>query len=68
MRAGIVYIKVPIDAINYEKTDDDVTFLKESIKMYGLLQPVGIKAKKEITPVAEAVTTAGIPACPSTEK
>ena len=47
MRAGIVYIKVPIEAIFYEKTDDDVTFLKESIKMYGLLQPVGIKAKKD---------------------
>lgn len=47
MRAGIVYIKVPIEDIFYEKIDDDVTFLKESIKMYGLLQPVGIKAKKD---------------------
>ncbi len=43
MRAGIVYIKVPICSILYETINDDVTFLKESIKMYGLLQPVGIK-------------------------
>ncbi len=47
MRAGIVYIKVPIDSITYEKVDDDVTFLKESIKMYGLLQPIGVKAQKD---------------------
>lgn len=46
MKAGIVYIKVPIESIHYEKVDDDVTFLKESIKMYGLLQPIGIKAKE----------------------
>ena len=45
MNAGIVYIKVPIESIFYETVDDDVTFLKESIKMYGLLQPVGIKAQ-----------------------
>jgi len=43
LRAGIVYIKVPISSITFEKTDKDVTFLKESIKMYGLLQPIGIK-------------------------
>lgn len=45
MRAGIVYIKVPINSIQYENISGDVTFLKESIKMYGLLQPVGIVPK-----------------------
>lgn len=42
MRAGQVYIKVPISAISYEDTDSDVSKLKESIKTCGLLQPVGI--------------------------
>lgn len=42
MRAGIVYIKVPISEILTENISDDVTLLKESIKTYGLLQPVGI--------------------------
>ena len=47
MRAGIVYVKIPIESIYYEKVNADVTFLKESIKTYGLLQPVGIKEKKD---------------------
>ncbi len=42
MRAGIVYIKVPIAKIKAENVSDDVSLLKESIKAYGLLQPVGI--------------------------
>lgn len=42
MRAGIVYIKLPISAIKYDFISDDVTLLKESIKTYGLLQPVGV--------------------------
>ncbi len=42
MRAGIVYIKVPIASIRYEMVNDDVSSLKDSIRMYGLLQPVGI--------------------------
>lgn len=42
MRAGQVYIKVPISAISYDETDSDVSKLKESIKTCGLLQPVGI--------------------------
>lgn len=42
MRAGQVYIKVPISAIAYEDTLADVSKLKESIKTCGLLQPIGI--------------------------
>ncbi len=42
MRAGIVYIKIPISSIKYDYIKDDVTSLKESIKMYGLLQPIGV--------------------------
>ena len=42
MRAGMISIKVPISAIWYEDISDDVTYLRESICAYGLLQPVGI--------------------------
>ncbi len=42
MRAGIVYIKVPISEISYEKITDNVEQLKNSIRCYGLLQPVGL--------------------------
>ncbi len=46
MRAGIVYIKVPISSIEYEETADDVKMLAQSIKTCGLLQPVGIVQKE----------------------
>ena len=42
MRAGIVYTKLPINSIKFDFIKDDVTLLKESIKTYGLLQPVGV--------------------------
>lgn len=42
MRAGIVYTKLPINLIKFDFVDDDVSLLKESIKTYGLLQPVGV--------------------------
>lgn len=42
MRAGIVYVKIPIDMIHSEYTSDDVSLLKESIRVYGLLQPIGV--------------------------
>lgn len=42
MRAGIVYTKLPINLIKFDYVKDDVSLLKESIKMYGLLQPVGV--------------------------
>ena len=47
MRAGIVYIKIPIASIRYEFIKDDVSYLKDSIKMYGLLQPIGVKRHDE---------------------
>ena len=42
MRAGIVYTKLPINSIKFDLTKDDVSLLKDSIKTYGLLQPVGV--------------------------
>lgn len=42
MRAGIVYIKIPISSIKFDYIKDDVSALKDSIKMYGLLQPIGV--------------------------
>ena len=42
MRAGIVYTKLPISLIKFDYIKDDVSELKESIKMYGLLQPIGV--------------------------
>lgn len=42
MRAGIVYTKLPINSIKFDLIKDDVSLLKESIKTYGLLQPVGV--------------------------
>ncbi len=47
MRAGIVYVKVPISTIEFDLPDDDVTLLKESIRIYGLLQPVGVVKKSD---------------------
>ena len=46
MRAGIVSIKVPIGSIDFKPGSEDVSQLRESIKKYGLLQPVGITQKK----------------------
>ncbi|MBP5661926.1 MAG: ParB-like nuclease domain-containing protein [Clostridia bacterium] len=43
MRAGIVAVKLPIDAIQAEETNEDVTDLAESIRRRGLLQPVGVR-------------------------
>lgn len=42
MRAGAVYIKVPISTISYGECKDDVGYLKDSIRTCGQLQPVGI--------------------------
>lgn len=42
MRAGAVYIKVPISTISYGECKDDVRYLKDSIRTCGQLQPVGI--------------------------
>ncbi len=47
MRAGIVYVKIPIASVRYELIKDDVSYLKDSIKMYGLLQPIGVKRLDE---------------------
>lgn len=46
MRAGIVSIKVPIGSIDFKPGEEDVAQLRESIKKYGLLQPVGITQKE----------------------
>lgn len=43
MRAGIVAVKLPIDAIRAEHTEESVADLAESIRRRGLLQPVGVK-------------------------
>lgn len=42
MRAGAVYIKLPIESISFEPITDSVAELKESIRAYGLLQPIGV--------------------------
>ncbi len=47
MRADIVYVKLPISQIIFQKTDEDVAALKESIKSYGLLQPIGVVAQED---------------------
>ncbi len=47
MRAGMVYVKVPISTIEFDLPDEDVTLLRESIRVYGLLQPVGITKKDD---------------------
>lgn len=42
MKSGILYIKLPISTIKFDYIPDDVSLLKESIKTYGLVQPIGV--------------------------